>query len=247
MKGHSDRRKHKRIDVGANAYAAIWPHLSVIGHISDINVEGLSFSYLAREKSTTESFRLVILSASGDFRGITFPVSTVWDEPRQNDFAFSDISMRVCGLQFDPLSDREREAIGHFIDTCQNIEKLKEIESDIDFVLLTGFGSKKVKRAAADLGTAYFKKDEMEGFWAFLTGVEKRGAHVLLVDDEKKFLHTISDRFRLRGFEPLLATSGKEALDIARKHKIHAAVVDLRMPDMDGLVTIKRLKEIQKE
>ena len=70
---------------------------------------------------------------------------------------------------------------------------------------------------------------------------------ILLVDDEKKFLDTISDRIRLKGFEPLLATSGKEALEIARQHKLYAAVVDLKMPDMDGLEAITRLKEIQPE
>ena len=70
---------------------------------------------------------------------------------------------------------------------------------------------------------------------------------ILLVDDEKKFLNSISERIRLKGFEPLLATSGKEALEIARKHKIHAAVVDLKMPDMDGMVTITKLKEIHPE
>jgi DNA-binding NtrC family response regulator len=71
--------------------------------------------------------------------------------------------------------------------------------------------------------------------------------HVLLVDDEKKFLDSISERIRLKGFEPLQATGGKEALEIAKKHKIYAAVVDLKMPDMDGLVTITKLKEIQPE
>ena len=68
--------------------------------------------------------------------------------------------------------------------------------------------------------------------------------NILLVDDEKKFLDPISDRIRLKGFEPLLATSGNEALEIAQKNKIHAAVVDFKMPDMDGLVTITKLKEI---
>jgi len=72
----------------------------------------------------------------------------------------------------------------------------------------------------------------------------ERKLYFLLVDDERKFLDTISDRIRLKGFEPLQATSGKEAIEIARKHKIHAAVVDLKMPDMDGLVTITKLKEI---
>jgi len=68
--------------------------------------------------------------------------------------------------------------------------------------------------------------------------------NLLLVDDEKKFLDTIADRIRLKGFDPLLAASGKEALDIARQHKIDAAVVDLKMPDMDGLVIITKLKEM---
>jgi len=59
--------------------------------------------------------------------------------------------------------------------------------------------------------------------------------NILLVDDEKKFLDTISDRIRIRGFEPLSACSGKEALEIARKTKIYAAVVDLNMPDIKWL------------
>jgi CheY-like chemotaxis protein len=68
---------------------------------------------------------------------------------------------------------------------------------------------------------------------------------VLLVDDEKEFLESLSERFELRGFEVYKAQSGPEALQVAEKTKVHAAVVDLKMPDMDGLVTITKLKEIQ--
>ena len=71
--------------------------------------------------------------------------------------------------------------------------------------------------------------------------------NILLVDDERKFLDSIAERIRLRGFEALPAASGKEAVEIARKNEIHAAVVDLKMPDMDGLVTIAKLKEIHPE
>jgi DNA-binding NtrC family response regulator len=84
----------------------------------------------------------------------------------------------------------------------------------------------------------------MGKFWSFITGMGKKGLNILLVDDEKKFLDTISDRIRLKGFEPLLATSGKEALELARRHEVHAAVVDLKMPDMDGLAVISKLKKI---
>ena len=67
---------------------------------------------------------------------------------------------------------------------------------------------------------------------------------ILLVDDEPKFLNSIAARFRLLGFEPLTATCGEEALAIARKNPVDLAIVDLKMPDMDGLVTITKLKEI---
>ena len=67
---------------------------------------------------------------------------------------------------------------------------------------------------------------------------------ILLVDDEKEFLESLSERFELRGFEVYKAQSGLEALQMAEKTKVQAAVVDLKMPDMDGLVTITKLKEI---
>ncbi|MBI4773252.1 MAG: response regulator, partial [Deltaproteobacteria bacterium] len=133
------------------------------------------------------------------------------------------------------------------MDGLVTITKLKEIHPEIRTVLLTGFGDEKVKEAAGALDTAYFEKDEMGGFWDFMKTLGKKKIHILLVDDEKKFLDTISDRIRLKGFEPLPASSGKEALEIARKQKIYAAVVDLKMPDMDGLVTITKLKEIHPE
>lgn len=46
------------------------------------------------------------------------------------------------------------------------------------------------------------------------------------------------------GFEPLKATSGEEALEIAEKNMIDLAIVDLKMPGIDGLVTITKLREI---
>lgn len=67
---------------------------------------------------------------------------------------------------------------------------------------------------------------------------------ILLVDDEQSFLDNLGERIGLKGFHVLLATSGEEALQIAKEHTIHAAVVDLKMPGMDGLVCISKLKEI---
>jgi DNA-binding NtrC family response regulator len=74
-----------------------------------------------------------------------------------------------------------------------------------------------------------------------MTEKEKR---VLLVDDEEKLLQSIAQRMKVIGFEPFTATNGMAAIDIAMKNFIDLAIVDLQMPDMDGLVTITKLKEI---
>jgi two-component system response regulator AtoC len=68
---------------------------------------------------------------------------------------------------------------------------------------------------------------------------------ILLVDDEEKFLNSIVKRMRLQGFDPLKASNGRQALELAKNNHIDLAIVDLKMPDMDGLVTITKLKEIQ--
>ena len=71
-----------------------------------------------------------------------------------------------------------------------------------------------------------------------------RAQKILLVDDEEKFLNSIAERLKLLGFDPLKASSGRQALELAKNNRIDMAIVDLKMPDMDGLVTITKLKEI---
>lgn len=66
----------------------------------------------------------------------------------------------------------------------------------------------------------------------------------MLVDDEERLLNSMSQRISLLGFVPLKASSGIQAIEIVKKTRVDLAIVDLKMPDMDGLVTITKLKEI---
>jgi len=67
---------------------------------------------------------------------------------------------------------------------------------------------------------------------------------ILLVDDEERLLNSMGQRLTLMGFEVMKAASGTEAAEIASKNHIDLAIVDFKMPDMDGLMTITKLKEI---
>lgn len=67
---------------------------------------------------------------------------------------------------------------------------------------------------------------------------------ILLVDDEERLLNSMAQRLALLGIEAVKVSSGTDAVEIAKKTNFDLAIVDLKMPDMDGLATITQLKEI---
>ena len=67
---------------------------------------------------------------------------------------------------------------------------------------------------------------------------------VLLVDDEPHFVKLLAERLAGRGFNVETAGGGTEAIDRAKEESYDAIVLDLLMPEMDGLETLKQLKEL---
>ena len=68
---------------------------------------------------------------------------------------------------------------------------------------------------------------------------------VLLIDDEETLLEYLSKRLLREGFTIKATFSGEEALQVAGEENFDVAVVDLKMPGIDGVETQKRLKKIQ--
>ena len=66
---------------------------------------------------------------------------------------------------------------------------------------------------------------------------------VLLVDDELDFLDSLSQRLRLRGLPVFTAASGPAALEVLGREAVDVVVLDVRMPGMDGIETLRRIKE----
>jgi two-component system NtrC family response regulator len=74
---------------------------------------------------------------------------------------------------------------------------------------------------------------------------EGKDIRVLLIDDEQTLLEYLSKRLLREGFTVKVTFSGEEALQAAADENYDVAVVDLKMPGIDGVETQKRLKEIQ--
>jgi two-component system, OmpR family, response regulator len=65
---------------------------------------------------------------------------------------------------------------------------------------------------------------------------------ILIVDDDITFLETIKQRLELRGIEVLAATSGKQALEILNRETADAVILDVSMPEMNGLETLREIR-----
>ena len=66
---------------------------------------------------------------------------------------------------------------------------------------------------------------------------------LLLVDDEYGFRQTVAKRLKKRMIVPEQAASGEEALSILAKKSIDVVVLDVKMPGMDGIETLRQIKE----
>ena len=69
------------------------------------------------------------------------------------------------------------------------------------------------------------------------------GMKIMLVDDEERFLTTTQKVLRRKGYEVLTAESGQEALEKLKTSIIHVVILDVKMPGMDGVATLKEIKK----
>jgi DNA-binding NtrC family response regulator len=68
-------------------------------------------------------------------------------------------------------------------------------------------------------------------------------ARVLLVDDEEEFLRSLSLRLEMRGLKVTMANRGEDAVHLVQRQEFDAIVIDLAMPGMDGLETLRKIKD----
>jgi CheY-like chemotaxis protein len=67
---------------------------------------------------------------------------------------------------------------------------------------------------------------------------------LLITDDDRDFRETLRLVFEPRGFQTFLAADGEEALEIVRSRPVHVVLLDMHMPRLTGLETIRRIKQL---
>ena len=67
-------------------------------------------------------------------------------------------------------------------------------------------------------------------------------ATILIVEDSPDIAEPLADAFRFEGFKVLQAVNAVQALQIATEHRPNLILMDIQLPDMDGLTVARTLK-----
>jgi DNA-binding response OmpR family regulator len=73
---------------------------------------------------------------------------------------------------------------------------------------------------------------------------DTQGLKILVVDDEDEIREFLTDYFEQKGFTVLQAVNGEEALRLVAKEKPSAVLLDITMPGMDGILALKKIREL---
>jgi two-component system, OmpR family, alkaline phosphatase synthesis response regulator PhoP len=74
--------------------------------------------------------------------------------------------------------------------------------------------------------------------------MENQEYKILLVDDEPDIIEFLGYNLKKEGFEIFTASNGKQAIEIAKQIKPHLILLDVMMPEMDGIETCEKLREV---
>lgn len=110
-------------------------------------------------------------------------------------------------------------------------EELKDIASKVPGV----------KSIRTKVGKGYYRTDVYRKFNFELP------SKVLLVDDEREFVQTLSERLLMRDMGSAVAYDGESALNMVSEDEPEVMILDLKMPGIDGIEVLRRVKETRPE
>jgi len=70
---------------------------------------------------------------------------------------------------------------------------------------------------------------------------------ILVVDDEKDIRDLFQDVLVQEGYQVFTATNGAEAISLGKRNRLDLALVDIKMPGMDGIEAFQKLKKVKKD
>lgn len=115
----------------------------------------------------------------------------------------------------------------------KHVLKLAALETELKRIAGTVPG---VKDVETKVGPGYYQTDIYRKFDFEVP------SKVLLVDDEREFVHMLSDRLEMRDLGAAVVYDGEQALAAVSEEEPEVMVLDLKMPGIDGIEVLRRVK-----
>ena len=125
-----------------------------------------------------------------------------------------------------------------FLTINKPVLRLKRLEEELREIAI---GVEGVKSVEAKVGPEYYQTD------VYRRQDFKAPSRILLVDDEKKYVQTLSKRLMMRELDSAVVYDGESALEMAREDEPDVMLLDLRMPGIDGIEVLRKVKKTKPE
>jgi len=132
-------------------------------------------------------------------------------------------------------------------DGIETLKRVRKFGFKNKILVLTGLEDEEIKKEALLSGADGFltKQLDLKVILKAEGGVSQKAEHkVLIADDDPGIQALLRDFLIKKGFNPIIAKSGEEALEKVNKDKPAMVLLDIKMPGMDGLMALKKIKEI---
>ena len=140
------------------------------------------------------------------------------------------------------------------LQVCKCVKK-DQATKDIPVIIMTGFGTDYAEEKSRDYGAddfikkPYDAKDLLVKIKTLLRVKElflSTRKKILLVDDDPKVLEMIRLRLEESNYKVITASNGREALNELTREKPDAVLLDILMPELDGLNVLERIRKEDK-
>jgi two-component system response regulator HydG len=123
-------------------------------------------------------------------------------------------------------------------------KKIKEVQPGAPVILMTAYSDEELLQTAKEEGVRKIihKPIRIDQLIDIINEAAS-SQPILIIDDDEDICETLTKVLRMQGHEVLTAGSGEEAIDIARERSCQMAFIDIKLPNIDGLETLLRLKE----
>jgi two-component system, NtrC family, response regulator HydG len=131
------------------------------------------------------------------------------------------------------------------VDGVAAFRQIREIEPGAPVILMTAYSDDDILRAAHDEGArCIINKPIHIDMLLKLINEATATKPILIIDDDPDICDSLTKVFQQQGYEVLTAGSGEEAIIIASEKACRMAFIDVKLPNIDGLETLLRLKQI---